>query len=132
MAKVAREVPFEVAQLHTAESSSSSRALESLDSLWVKFEIDEAFYGVVQRKLRKVLVLFLGNSITIDKLPEWLKRAKAVVVNSPKNAAREISPSVKYLTSHALSESENEIFEVGKGGVGPEDFHVSDAQIKNM
>jgi tetratricopeptide (TPR) repeat protein len=63
---------------------------EALNSIWVNFEISEAFYGVVQKKLHRVLVVMLGNSISIERLPEWLRRAKAIPVSSPKQTVREI------------------------------------------
>ena len=63
---------------------------ESLASIWVGFEVNEAFYGLLQKRINRVLVLFLGDSIQLDKLPEWLRRSKAIVVKSPKQAAREI------------------------------------------
>lgn len=63
---------------------------EALESIWVQFEISEAFYGVVQKKLHRILVVMLGNSIRVTELPEWLQRAKAITVSSPKQTAREI------------------------------------------
>ena len=63
---------------------------EAFESIWVKFEIAEAFYGVVQKRLHRVLVVMLGNSVRVSQLPEWLRRAKAIVVSSPKQTAREI------------------------------------------
>ena len=63
---------------------------EALASIWVQFEINEAFYGVVQKKLHRVLVVMLGDSVGISQLPEWLRRAKAITVSSPKHTAREI------------------------------------------
>jgi tetratricopeptide (TPR) repeat protein len=63
---------------------------EALDSIWVQFEIAEAFYGVVQKRLHRVLVVMLGNTVNVSQLPEWLRRAKAIVVNSPKQTAKEI------------------------------------------
>jgi tetratricopeptide (TPR) repeat protein len=63
---------------------------EALASIWVQFEINEAFYGVVQKKLHRVLVVMLGDSVGISQLPEWLRRSKAITVSSPKHTAREI------------------------------------------
>jgi N-6 DNA Methylase/TIR domain len=63
---------------------------EALESIWVQFEIAEAFYGVVQKRLHRVLVVMLGDSVRVSQLPEWLRRAKAIAVSSPKQTAREI------------------------------------------
>jgi len=63
---------------------------ESLASIWVEFEITEAFYRMLQKRLSRVLVLFMDDSLALEKLPNWLRRAKVVKVKSPKQAAREI------------------------------------------
>jgi tetratricopeptide (TPR) repeat protein len=63
---------------------------QALESIWVQFEIAEAFYSVVQKRLHRVLVVILGDSVRVSQLPEWLRRAKAIVVSSPKQTAREI------------------------------------------
>ena len=63
---------------------------ESLTSLWVEFEIKEAIYRKIQKQLTHILVLLMDDSIVVDNLPEWIRRAKAVQVKSPKQAAREI------------------------------------------
>lgn len=63
---------------------------EALESIWVQFEINEVFYSVVQKKLSRVLVVTLGDSVRVSQLPEWLRRAKVIAVNSPKQTAREI------------------------------------------
>lgn len=63
---------------------------DSLASIWVTFEVTEAFYRTLQKRIGRVLVLLLDDSISYDKLPEWIRRAKIQVVKSPKQAAREI------------------------------------------
>ncbi|MEO7932357.1 MAG: TIR domain-containing protein [Chthoniobacterales bacterium] len=63
---------------------------EALKSIWVQFEITEAFYSVVHKRLNRVLVVMLGDSVQVSQLPEWLRRAKVIVVSSPKQTAREI------------------------------------------
>lgn len=45
---------------------------EALASLWVNFEITEAFYGLLKKRLHRILVLFLGDQLPIEKLPECL------------------------------------------------------------
>lgn len=63
---------------------------EALESIWVQFEINEAFYAVVQKRINRVLVVMLDASVSVSQLPDWLRRAKAIVVNSPKQTARDI------------------------------------------
>ena len=63
---------------------------EALESMWVQSEITEAFYGIVQKRLHRVLVVMLGETVGVSQLPEWLRRAKAIVVNSPKQTAKEV------------------------------------------
>src|ERR1043165_9785698 len=62
---------------------------DSLASVWVGFEITEAFYRLLQKRIARILVLVLDDSLSLDKLPEWVRRAKIVHVKSPKQAARE-------------------------------------------
>lgn len=75
---------------------------DALASIWVEFETTEAFYRQLQKRLGRVLVLMLDDSIAIEKLPDWVRRAKAVQVKSPKQAAREIRSHLnELLRSHS-------------------------------
>lgn len=63
---------------------------EALESIWVQFEIADAFYALLQKRLNRILVVMLGETVHVSQLPEWLRRAKAIIVSSPKQTAREI------------------------------------------
>lgn len=63
---------------------------DSMSSIWVQFEITEAFYLLLQKRITRVLILLMDDSLSLSALPEWARRAKAVPVKSPKQAAREI------------------------------------------
>jgi hypothetical protein len=62
----------------------------SLTSDWVNFEMEEAWYKKLERNLPKSLVFIISDSVDIDNLPAWIKRAKIQRGNIPKVIAREI------------------------------------------
>ncbi|MBN3950106.1 MAG: TIR domain-containing protein [Nostoc sp. NMS7] len=62
----------------------------SLLSDWVNFEVEEAWYKKLERNLQKSLVSIITDSIDIEQLPIWLKRAKIQRGNVAKSVAREI------------------------------------------
>ncbi|ADL55263.1 toll/interleukin-1 receptor domain-containing protein [Gallionella capsiferriformans] len=62
----------------------------SLKSIWVDFEIEEAWYRRLEGRLSQTLVFITDTSISHDDLPPWLKRAKVSRVNVAKIVAREI------------------------------------------
>ena len=73
----------------------------SLDSIWVKFELEEAATRAIQKQIKRILVLIIEDSLSLDKLPDWLKRAKVIPGRSPRHAAREIRSHVNdTLRSH--------------------------------
>lgn len=63
---------------------------DSLLSDWVNFEIEEAWYRKLEKNVRKSLVYIINDSVTIDEIPKWLRRAKIQNNNVPKTIAREI------------------------------------------
>lgn len=63
----------------------------ALNSVWVDFEISEAWFGKLQKKLASSLVYLIEAGLTADDLPEWLRRVKANAQNVPKAIARDIS-----------------------------------------
>lgn len=63
---------------------------ESLSSLWVRFEIDEAETRVLRKVLSRSLAIFIGGPVDTTVLPDWLRRVKAVSRKSPGQAARSI------------------------------------------
>jgi hypothetical protein len=62
----------------------------SLKSVWVDFELSEAWFRVLQKQIAKSLVYILDTSVNYSDLPKWLQRAKVGKIASPKVIAREI------------------------------------------
>ncbi|MCE0981987.1 TIR domain-containing protein [Pseudomonas monteilii] len=62
----------------------------TLERIWVKFEITEAWYRILESKISKSLVFLLSPSIQFVDLPKWLSRAKISNVTSAKATAREV------------------------------------------
>jgi tetratricopeptide (TPR) repeat protein len=65
-------------------------SLKSLESLWVNFEIEEAWYRRLRATLSKSLVYIIDSSVQLEKIPEWLRRASIRRENAPKIIARDI------------------------------------------
>lgn len=67
---------------------------ESLNhSFWCQYEIQEAFYRILQNKFRKILVYIISPSIKIEELPEWMKRN--IIKTSPRNPSK-IAREIQY------------------------------------
>lgn len=63
---------------------------ESLESFWCSFEIEQAFYAQLKEKITKSVVYVIGDGISFDLLPSWLKSALIVNEKSPSVIARDI------------------------------------------
>jgi tetratricopeptide (TPR) repeat protein len=63
---------------------------DTLNRMWVQFELDEAWYRKLESRISKALVFLLTSSIQFSALPRWLGRAKISSVTSAKATAREI------------------------------------------
>lgn len=63
---------------------------ESLESFWCSFEIEQAFYAQLKEKITKSVVYVIGDGISFDRLPNWLKSALIVNEKSPSVIARDI------------------------------------------
>lgn len=63
---------------------------DTLNRIWVQFEIEEAWYRKLEGRISKALVFLLAPSIQFAALPKWLSRAKVSAVTSAKMTAREI------------------------------------------
>lgn len=59
----------------------------SLDSAWVKFEIDEAYWQTIKRNNISVLVLALED-IPLTAIPVWMRKAKIEPVRTYNQAAQ--------------------------------------------
>ncbi len=62
----------------------------SLNSLWVKFEIEEAWYGKLQNQITKSLVFLIDSAVEPKMIPEWLQRALFRREIKPRAIARDI------------------------------------------
>jgi len=62
----------------------------AMKSVWVKFEMEEAWFRRLQTSLAKSLVYLIDSSVQYDSLPQWLQRALVRRQNSPKLIARDI------------------------------------------
>ena len=62
----------------------------SLESTWVKFELESAFYNKISGKLDKALVYIIDNEISHFDLPQWLQKALVKKIQSPAVIVREI------------------------------------------
>jgi len=63
---------------------------ESLESSWVKFELNEAFYKKINSQIDNALVYIIDNDIGIEKIPNWMKKSLISYQKSPSAIAREI------------------------------------------
>jgi tetratricopeptide (TPR) repeat protein len=106
----------------------------SLDSIWVQFEANEAWYQRLKNKLSNSLVYLIDSSIEIDNLPEWLKRALVRRFNSPQLIARDIRYHLdevlrdrqnKYLTGRSYDTQVIEQALTPLGDLPPHSFFVS-------
>lgn len=60
------------------------------ESIWVEFEVEEAWYRKLRNTLPKALAFLIDSSLERNTLPEWLKRSKIWSGNTPKVIARDI------------------------------------------
>jgi tetratricopeptide (TPR) repeat protein len=63
---------------------------DSIRRAWVEFEIEEAWYLILQKKISKSLVVMIDSSIDHTAIPNWLARAKVLRSNSASLVSREI------------------------------------------
>jgi tetratricopeptide (TPR) repeat protein len=63
---------------------------KALESVWVKFEADEAWFGKLRGSLATSLVYLIEGGLSVDDLPEWLRRAKVIAQIAPKIISRDI------------------------------------------
>ncbi len=70
----------------------------SLLSDWVKVEVEEAWYRKLEGNLQKSLVYIITDSVDIEQLPLWLRRAKVQRENVAKSVARGIRAHLDRLT----------------------------------
>lgn len=62
----------------------------AMESIWVKFELEEAWFQRLHGTLVKSLVYIIDSSVKTDDLPDWLRRALIRKEISPKVIARDI------------------------------------------
>lgn len=63
----------------------------SLNSVWVQFEVEETWFLKLQNKLPRSLVYIIDSAVDLESIPEWLRRAKIErAMIAPKVVARDI------------------------------------------
>lgn len=72
----------------------------SLQSVWVDFEINEAWWRKLERKIGGALVFIIDSSVDVGDLPPWLRRSKAQRVNAPQATARVIRDHIDEILRH--------------------------------
>jgi tetratricopeptide (TPR) repeat protein len=66
----------------------------ALDSVWCRFEVDEAELRLIQGTLHSALVVIIDDDVQIHDLPEWMRRIKAVRAPTSRQAARMIESRI--------------------------------------
>lgn len=62
----------------------------SIESLWCEYELQEAFYGKINQAINKTVVYIIGDGVSLERIPLWLKRALIKNESSPSVIARDI------------------------------------------
>jgi hypothetical protein len=70
---------------------------KSLESVWVKFEAEEAWYKKLSGNLGKAIVYIIDSSIDYKNLPDWLTRTLVKRETSPQAIARDIGMHLRNL-----------------------------------
>jgi len=79
---------------------------KALESFWVSFEIEEAWYEKLQKRLASALVYIIDSSVTTDKIPKWLQRG---LIRSG-NVAKVIARDIKFHLHKTLQERQQKFF----------------------
>ncbi len=82
----------------------------SLESFWVKFELEQAEERLVEKKLAKAIGVRIDPTITFDELPSWLRTVNTPFLDNPAAAARMIKDHI----NRARSEIAPDLF-IGRG-----------------
>jgi tetratricopeptide (TPR) repeat protein len=75
----------------------------ALDSVWCRYEIDEAHFRKVSGEIRGQLAIIVDPKLTFSDLPQWMQRLRAIVQTRPVQAAREIERELFAITPSLLS-----------------------------
>lgn len=62
----------------------------SIESTWVKFEINEADWSLSTKQMAGALTILIDEETNVDDLPEWMKRSLIVRVQYPQLAVHTI------------------------------------------
>jgi len=62
----------------------------SLNSIWCRFEADEAQFRRMSEKMGGHLAIIIDPRVSFEEIPRWMKRTKAIIQTSPKQATRDI------------------------------------------
>ena len=66
----------------------------SLESVWCKYEVNEAAYRKLHESIDRCVAIIIDRDITFSDLPLWLQRSKAEIQTRPSQAARDIQHSL--------------------------------------
>lgn len=83
---------------------------ESLKSIWVKLELEEAWQRKLRESIKRSLVYIVDDGISVESIPEWLQRALV----TKNNAARSISQDIRLHLDRLLRERRQPYF-FGRG-----------------
>lgn len=78
----------------------------SLSSVWVNFEIEEAEYRLIQGALNQSLVYLIDDKTTVADIPKWLTKSKVTYQTVPQVIARD----VKYHLTNLLQNKQRSFF----------------------
>jgi len=78
----------------------------SLQSVWVNFEIEEAWFQKLRKNLNKSVVYLIDSSVDASRIPEWLGKARISRYNSAQLIARDI----RHHLSELLQERQRPFF----------------------
>ena len=63
----------------------------ALESIWVKFEIGEAWHRIIRERISTALVYIIDNEVSVEKdIPDWLLRGLIRRNNTAQSIARDI------------------------------------------
>lgn len=70
----------------------------SLDSLWCDFEIANALDLKINKKIGRAVVYIIGDGVSLDRIPTWMKKGLIRHESSPSVIARDIEHRLKEAT----------------------------------
>jgi len=94
-------VEFEQSIIHHLGNSSVFvlfATMNSLESLWCDFEVAHALDLKINKQIGKAVVYIIGDGVSLEKIPAWLRKALIRHESSPSAIARDIEHQLKEAT----------------------------------